>query len=82
MNEVDMEIPVSEISEKTDNVDHETDSTDVTGTAIATVTSADYYQFEQETAAQIIGGFSALTFDLGIVIGLLLFGQLVRRWFV
>lgn len=82
MNEADMENPVSEIPGETDNTNHETDSTDVTGSAITTVTSDNYYQFEQEVAANIIGGFSALTFDLGIVIGLLLFAQLVRRWFV
>ena len=49
---------------------------------IETVTTDNYYQFEQEVATSIIGGFSALTFDLGVVIGLLLFAQLVRRWFV
>ena len=49
---------------------------------IETVTTDNYYQFEQEVATSIIGGFSALTFDLGIVIGLLLFAQLVRRWFI
>lgn len=82
MNETDMENPVFEISDKTDDTDHETDSADVTGSAITTVTNDNYYQFEQEVATSIIGGFSALTFDLGIVIGLLLFAQLVRRWFV
>lgn len=82
MNEVDVEIPVSEISDETNNVDRETDSACTTGTAVTAMTSTDYYHFEQETAAQIIGGFSALTFDLGIVIGLLLFTHLVRRWFV
>ena len=49
---------------------------------IETVTTDNYYQFEQEVATSIIGGFSALTFDLGVVIGLLLFAQLVRRWFI
>ena len=82
MNETDMENPVSEIPGKTDNLGHKTDSADVTVSAITTVTSDNYYQFEQEVATNIIGGFSALAFDLGVVIGLLLFAQLVRRWFV
>lgn len=82
MNETAMENPISEIPGETDDSDRETDSADVTGSAITTVTSDNYYQFEQEVATNIIGGFSALTFDLGIVIGLLLFAQLVRRWFV
>ena len=84
MNEYEIEMEVSANNEPdiSDAVDHEADNDSVTGTAITTVTSDNYYQFEQETATQIIGGFSALTFDLGVVIGLLLFNHLVRRWFV
>ena len=67
-------------------VENETESQVVEDSAvegtIETETVDNYYQFEQEVANSIIGGFSALTFDLGIVIGLLLFAQLVRRWFV
>lgn len=67
-------------------VENETESQVVEDSAvegtIETVTVDNYYQFEKEVATSIIGGFSALAFDLGIVIGLLLFAQLVRRWFV